>query len=173
MIPGLPPKPDDERNRRNPPIYKTVPVQWDGIVRGPELPKDVGVNWCPRTREWWEKWRCSPQGMVMHATDWEHMLETALLHNELWSPKIVLDSNGNLVQVSKTAAEMKGLATEIRSRVAAFGCTYEDRLKLRIEIRTPQSEADRQAEIASAAEEAINYAEMLAKEAANKGKKKK
>lgn len=174
-ISGLPPKHDDERQRRNAPVYKKVPLKWDGQVRGPELPKDIGVTWCPKAKDWWEKWRRSPQSMVMHETDWEEMLITAVLYNEFWLPKFVRNpSTKKLEQVSKSPAEMKNLAHEIATRLAAYGATYEARLKLRMEIITPLTEAAEKAAIEKDAESAVNYMEMLTKSAATKrGPRKK
>lgn len=170
-ITGPPPLPDEDRVRRNAPLYSKVPVKWDGVRRGPNLPKDIGVHWCPRTQAWWDVWRDSPQAMVMTDTDWESMLETAYLHHEFWSPKIVMNyKTKKLEQVSKSPAELKNIATELRARVAAFGATFEDRLKLRMQIMTPQLEQAEAAQIAQEAEAAVNYAEMLNKEASKKRK---
>jgi hypothetical protein len=81
---AFPRKEDDERLRRNAPIYDRVQVTWDGITRGPELP--AKHRWCERTLAWWQTWRTCPQSMVMTPTDWEAMLVTALVHDAIWSP---------------------------------------------------------------------------------------
>lgn len=52
-------------------------------------------------------------------TDWQVLLETALLHHVLWS---------------------KGkweYASEVRIRVAAFGATLADRQRLRMQVTVP------------------------------------
>lgn len=85
----------------------------DSEVRGPELPDEFA--WSTRTRNWWETWRRSPQAQSMTPTDWEFMLETAALHHEFWE--------GNT-----------GIAAELRLRVAKFGATMEDRMRLRLQI---------------------------------------
>lgn len=148
-------KDDDDRVRRNAPVYDKVPVKHDGLLRGPDLPDDR--DWGIRTMKWWETWRNSPQSMVMTPTDWELMLETALLHDMLWNP---LKAHG--------AVSVTQLASEVRRRVAAYGASFEDRVKLRMSIDTPQSEAARDAEIDQAAEQAVDYASRLAKAAAKK-----
>lgn len=51
----------------------------------------------------------------MTGTDWDFLLDTALLHAELWS--------GN-----------RSVAAELRLRVAKFGATPEDRARLRIQV---------------------------------------
>lgn len=84
----------------------------DGQVRGPELPE---YDWHPRTLAWWDTWRRSPQAQVMTPTDWDALMETALLHTELW--------NGD----TKAAAE-------VRLRTAKFGATPEDRLRLKMQV---------------------------------------
>lgn len=152
-------KDDDDRVRRNAPIYDKIQAKWDGQIRGPELPDDQ--NWCARTRQWWQTWRSSPQSMVMTPTDWELMLETALLVDMLWAPR---RSNQGAVSVTQ-------LASEIRRRVAAYGASFEDRMKLRMSIDTPQSAMAQEEEIEQAASSAIDYAERLAQKAAEKGGK--
>lgn len=145
---GTPPKDDDARQRRNAPIFDKTQVKWDGNVRGPELPDDY--TWCKRTQQWWEMWRCSAQAMVMHDSDWESMLETAMLHNRFWDH-----------ECSDTARN--AIAAELRRRVAAFGATFEDRLKLRMSVETPHTAMAREAEVANDAKEVVNYLERLNK----------
>jgi hypothetical protein len=84
----------------------------DGELRGPELPEG---DWHPRTVVWWDTWRRSAQAQVLTPTDWDVLMETALLHTELW--------NGD----TKAAAEL-------RLRVAKFGATVEDRLRLKMQV---------------------------------------
>lgn len=148
---GPAPKPDDERTRRNAPLHSKTNVQWDGITRGPELPEDH--QWSKRTREWWDTWRNSPQSMVMTATDWEVMLETALLHTQLWEPW-----NGKAMG----AVSITQLASEVRRRVAAYGATFEDRLKLRMQIETPlDGAAPSEQDIQRTAKKVVDYAQRL------------
>lgn len=87
----------------------------DGEVRGFPLPE--GMDWHPQTQQWWETWRRSPVAQKMLATDWDAHLDTALLHHAMWE-KGKLD-----------------LAAEIRLRVAKFGATYEDRLRLKLTVQ--------------------------------------
>lgn len=154
MMKGVPPSEDPVR--RNAPTFDKTYVAWDGEVRGPDLPElrmedEYGESfyfiWPERTREWWAGWRTSPQAMVMYDSDWEHMLETALLHARFWGG------------TAKTT-EMVSLAGEIRRRVASFGSTFEDRLKLRIVMHVPDETED-DAKIKDAAEKAVNYMERL------------
>jgi hypothetical protein len=93
-----------------------VTVEGDGQVFGPELPDSI--PWPAETRRWWETWRSSPQAHALVDTDWGFLLDTALLHAELWS--------------GKTA-----VAAELRLRVAKFGATPEDRARLRMQIEEP------------------------------------
>lgn len=110
---GPAPKDPAKRRRRNAdPVPATV-VAADGQVRGPELPGDV--DWPERTRRWWKTWRTSPQAKTLTETDWDFLLDTALLHSRLW--------RGD----AKVSAEL-------RLRVAKFGATPEDRARLRMQI---------------------------------------
>ena len=89
----------------------------DDEVRGPDLPP--GFEWPAPTRRWWDTWRTSAQSKALTDTDWDFLLDTALLHAELWS------GNG-------------AVAAELRLRVAKFGATPEDRLRLRMQVAEPE-----------------------------------
>jgi hypothetical protein len=106
------PKPATQRNRSNHgSSSRTLTV--DGELRGPDLP--LGPEWPSQTIEWWESWRRSAQAATFVSTDWEFLLDTALLHGQLW-------------------AGDASVAGELRLRVSKFGATPEDRLRLRMEI---------------------------------------
>lgn len=95
-------------------------------VAQPELPEfDVQVTvdgetlsqtfvWPDATRRWWETWGAEPLAEDFTATDWDFLLDTALLHAKVWG-----------------AGELK-LLPELRLRVAKMGATGEDRARLRI-----------------------------------------
>lgn len=107
---GPAPKNPNKRARRNgDPVPQTVLE----FVKGeqPDLPD--GYDWPARTRDWWEMWASSPQAKNFTQSDWDFLLDTALIHAEMWA--------GNL-----------GVAGELRLRVAKFGATPEDRARLRI-----------------------------------------
>lgn len=115
---GPAPKDPAKRRRRNADPIPTTELSEDGQLRGPELP--AGFSWPAPTRAWWQTWRESPQAQALTRTDWDFLLDTALLHAELWS------GNG-------------AVAAELRLRVAKFGATPEDRARLRMHIDdTPQ-----------------------------------
>lgn len=120
---GPAPKESRSRARDNAEWTKLVT---DGRVRGPRLPagEDVlpdGGDWHPQTKKWWHNWRTSPQASrMLSAPDWDYLLDTALMHHAMWA---------------------KGrweFAAEIRLRVANFGATPADRLRLRTEIEKPE-----------------------------------
>lgn len=115
---GPAPKADGERRRRNKPAAPMTVVAGDGQVRGPELPG--GYDWPAPTRGWWETWRSCAQASTFTETDWGFLMDTALLHAELWA--------GNAA-----------VASELRLRVAKFGATPEDRLRLRLSIESPET----------------------------------
>lgn len=82
----------------------------------PELPDWPGEgDWPARTRDWWQIWRKSPQADHFSSTDWDYLLDTALIHARLW--------NGEA-----------SAAAELRLRVAKFGATPEDRSRLHMQF---------------------------------------
>lgn len=84
----------------------------DGVVRGPDLPADVA--WHPRTAAWWQTWRLSAVAQRFTGTDWDFLLDTAILHTQFWSGD-------------------PAVGAELRLRVSKFGATIEDRMRLRVE----------------------------------------
>jgi len=123
---GPAPKDPATRRRRNVVPPPTV-VEADDELRGPDLPIDVLPNheqWHQRTRDWWRTWRTSAQAQTFTATDWDFLLDTALMHHTMWS-------QGRWE-----------FASELRLRAAKFGATPEDRLRLRLQVTpsTPKAE---------------------------------
>lgn len=154
-IPGTFPKDADDRLRRNrDTIATTVLEEWDGKVRGPELPD--GYTWYKETKLWWEHWRCSPQASVMTDLDWDELIMAAMLYNECWR-------RGKGISPQ---AKVQCFA-QVRRVTAAFGATFEDRLKLRMSVKTDASAKNEEEAIAEDAHQAIDYAEKLAKHAAD------
>lgn len=96
----------------------------DGLLGGFELPEGVlpdGESWHPVTREWWEAFRSSPQSVAMATeVDWFFLLDTALVHHNMWK-------NGRWE-----------FANEVRMRVAKFGATVADRAALKMELDVPE-----------------------------------
>lgn len=98
----------------------------DGKTRGPALPagalRDKAGNklpWNPMTRRWWNNWRRSPQAIrMMTGPDWDFLLDTALMHHQMWE------------------YGRWELAAEVRLRVQKFGATPEDRARLGLEVGT-------------------------------------
>lgn len=85
-------------------------------VTPPELPSSTpfrDLPWPERTRAWWDQWKSSPQAEHFTASDWDFLLDTAVLHAALW--------------MGDTKA-----GPELRLRVAKFGATVEDRARLRM-----------------------------------------
>jgi len=100
----------DERKRAAE-LTKLAPTNQ---LHGPDLPEG---EWHARTVDWWETWRRSPMATTFIESDWSFLLDTAMLHSEMW--------NGE----TKHAAE-------IRLRVGKLAGTPEDRLRLRMEVDT-------------------------------------
>jgi hypothetical protein len=117
---GRGPAPSKDRSQRVRPGKSVVPttvIASDDQLRGPDLPDDaLDEPWHSRTLAWWKTWRESPQAQAFTATDWDFLLDTALMHHTMWS---------------------KGrweFASELRLRAAKFGATPEDRARLRIQV---------------------------------------
>ncbi len=125
-MPGRGPAPKAVRSRPNDTARRQVEmtkVVQDGALRGPDLPEN---DWHPRTFAWWDTWRRSPQAQQFTATDWDFLLDTALLHSRLW--------NGEA-----------SAAAELRIRAAKFGATPEDRLRLKVQIDQEAEQAPKPA----------------------------
>lgn len=107
---GPAPKDPARRARRNVDPTPGTSIRFVAAVQ-PALPADM--EWHPRTVEWWAMWRDAPQAEHFMATDWDFLLDTAILHHLMWcgDPK---------------------LAAEVRLRVAKYGSTPEDRARLRM-----------------------------------------
>jgi len=122
---GPAPKDPTTRVRRNADPKPATVVAQDDELRGPNLPDDALPDaelWHPRTMSWWDTWRRSAQAQTFTATDWDFLIDTALMHHTMWS---------------------KGrweFASELRLRAAKFGATPEDRARLRMQV-TPQPAA--------------------------------
>jgi hypothetical protein len=114
-MPGRGPAPKKERTRPNDTARRSAEFTTllaDGELRGPELPDG---DWHPRTLDWWTTWRKSPMAATFIDADWSFLLDTAMLHSEMWQGE------------TKHAAE-------IRLRVGKLAGTPEDRLRLRMEV---------------------------------------
>lgn len=110
---GPAPKPAHRRARRNADPIPTAQLRFEPAAQ-PPLPD--GVDWHPRTRQWWEMWGNSPQAEHFMACDWDFLIDTALMHHDLWSK------------------HQWTLAAEVRLRVAKYGATPEDRARLRMQF---------------------------------------
>jgi len=124
---GKGPRPKDPANRvrtnADPTalrVYTAEPVKQPGlpdfdvqIEKDGELISQSFV-WPEATRRWWATWAAEPMAVDFTATDWDFMLDTALLHAKVWG-----------------AGDLK-LLPELRLRVAKMGATAEDRARLRI-----------------------------------------
>lgn len=110
---GPAPKSGDRRARRNSDATPTTILRFEEAEQ-PDLPD--GFPWPDATLEWWEMWRDSPQAEHFGSTDWSFLLDTAILHANLWG-------NGDTTVLA-----------ELRIRVAKFGATPEDRARLRMQF---------------------------------------
>jgi hypothetical protein len=112
---GFPPQP--ARRRRNVEASTTV-VQSTGKLAGPPLPE--GYDWHPQTVALWQSLRRSPLLANEPELGWQYLIDTALMHHTMWT---------------------KGrweFASEVRLRLASFGATPADRMRLKISIAGPE-----------------------------------
>src|SRR5699024_4802760 len=78
---GAAPKPADRRARRGNDATPTTILRFEEAEQ-PDLPD--GFPWPDATLEWWGMWRDSPQAEHFGSTDWSFLLDTAILHANLW-----------------------------------------------------------------------------------------
>lgn len=119
---GPAPKDPEKRTRRNATVPQTE-VTPDDELRGPDLPGDAldeDELWHPRTLAWWDTWRRSAQAQTFQPTDWDFLLDTALMHHTMWAKK------------------RWEFAAELRLRAGKFGATPEDRARLRLKVTEPE-----------------------------------
>lgn len=127
-MPGRGPAPTGKAIRRNKQPASTL-IKSTGKRMGFKLPEGMlfdkdgdEEDWHPATEAWWEAWRKSPQAShMLSEPDWFFMLDTALIHHNMWK-------NGRWE-----------FASEVRLRVSKFGSTPEDRMRLRQEIEVPET----------------------------------
>lgn len=142
---GVGPAPKEQRSRGRDTVVRDL-IRSDGKIGGFDLPDDVlppikvdgeleydidgnviREEWHPQTVRWWNNWRESPQATrMLTGPDWDYLLDTALLHHQMW----------------ESGGKNSERAAEIRLRVATFGATYADRLRLKYEIELPTEEFD-------------------------------
>lgn len=150
-----------DRIRRGEVVYDDIPICWDGEIRGPALPDNK--KWCLQTVAWWQTIRKSAQAMAFQDTDWLHMLDTARLHNKMWSAQqvVVKDDDGNdkAVWMDAKPSELSTLAGEIRRRCENYGFTWADRRKYGIHITSPEQAAQEASQVTR--QSAVDYRKKL------------
>lgn len=123
---GPPPKNPSQRARRNK-DPQPLRVLIEEPATQPSLP-DVqpdGEPWPTPTVAWWRMWRESALSSEFTSSDWSYLLDTAILHAQLWTGKATV-------------------AAELRLRVAQFGATPADRARLRIAFAQANEADERQ-----------------------------
>ena len=109
---GPAPKAPGRRVRRNKDQHQVTTIRFEAADQ-PDLPD--GHDWPAATVAWWRMWADSPLSDQFGTTDWSFLMDTALLHAQVWA--------GDLSSMP-----------ELRLRVAKFGATPEDRARLRIQF---------------------------------------
>ena len=114
--------PRDVLSRRNDTARRQaemVEIADTGELAGPELPQGVladGESWLPQTQALWAELRRSPLMRDEPSLTWTYMIDTAVLHHDMWQ-------HGELKH-----------AAELRLRLAKIGITPEDRQRLKVRI---------------------------------------
>lgn len=118
---GRGPAPKGQRARdRDTPEFDELEVS--GELHGKPLPEGVlpdGESWHPQTLIFWESLRRFPLLKDEPDLGWQFLIDTALMHHTMWT---------------------KGrweFASELRLRVAKYGATPEDRMRLKVKVQTP------------------------------------
>ena len=106
--------------QRDTPVFEEVSA--GGELFGAPLPEGVlpdAESWHPQTLALWDSLRSSPLLANEPDLGWQFLIDTALMHHTMWT---------------------KGkweFASEVRLRVAKFGATPEDRMRLKVKIVAP------------------------------------
>lgn len=123
---GNGPAPAENRRRQNRDTYADVRTRLvvDEELRGPELRggPDARSKWRPKTRDWWESWRRSPQACAFLESDWERLYMLAHLVDQYFARPHHL------------------IMAEIRLNESLLGGTHVDRLKARMKVESAQPE---------------------------------
>lgn len=122
---GRGPAPSDTRVRPNDAARRQAEMtelEDTGELHGEPLPEGVlpdGEAWHSETLKLWEGLRRNPLLADETEVGWSFLRDTALMHTVMWN---------------------KGrweFASEVRLRLAKYGATPEDRMRLKIKIKTP------------------------------------
>lgn len=95
-----------------------------GELYGEPLPDDLldGESWHPETLRFWDALRRNPLLADETEISWSFLRDTALMHHTMWTKR------------------KWEFAAELRLRYSKYGATPEDRMRLKIKIRTPLDE---------------------------------
>lgn len=124
---GRGPAPKPTRSRRRDADRRDselTPLVEDGELHGAPLPEGVLPDeepWHPQTLALWNALRRSPLLADEGDLGWQFLVDTALMHHTMWT---------------------KGrweFASEVRLRVAKFGATPEDRMRLKVKVTRPDT----------------------------------
>lgn len=145
----MPRKTDTERVRRNKEIPKASLPNWDGKIRGPELPimTPEGKCWNEHTIRWYEKWRRSAQAMYTTDVDWESLFIAALIYERI------------IAGVSNTA--LAALTGELRKREDAFGGSIQSRRTIGLGDNPEAAKIEDDDNIEREVSRTVNYFERL------------
>lgn len=126
-MPGRGPAPSSRRVRQRDEAALEAALETleeTGELAGSPLPEGVlpdGEAWHPQTLALWDALRRFPTLADEPDLGWQFLIDTALMHHTMWT---------------------KGrweFASEVRLRVAKYGATPEDRLRLKVKVERPSA----------------------------------
>lgn len=133
---GHGPAPKGERAReRDTPETTTLTEPDEDVLFGKPLPAGVlpkDQQWHPQTLALWDSLRRNPLLAAEPELGWQFLIDTALMHHTMW-----------------TAGKWE-FASEVRLRVAKFGATPEDRMRLKLKIEVPAAVAPKSPQVRAA-----------------------
>lgn len=124
-MPGRGPVPKATLSRPRASVARDAEMQQvadTGELHGRPLPEGVlpaEQQWHPQTLALWEAIRQLPMMVDETELGWQFLIDTALMHHTMWA---------------------KGrweFASEVRLRLAKFGATPEDRMRLKVKVVKP------------------------------------
>lgn len=104
---GRPPADDRSKVRNRHEIKGWLDVVDTPFLAGRKYELPPG-EWTERTIAWWDNVRTMPHAILWAATDWDYAVDTAYVHNMMWSG-------------------VSTAATELRQRERLMGITWESR----------------------------------------------
>jgi len=122
-ITGPPPKPADQRRRRNPPAHGWVEIAAVPFSGRPMPKRPGGLRWPAGTVAKWRAWSGMPHAAQWAESDWSYAVDSLHVAARFYETGTV------------------GAAAELRIREAQMGCTWASRQSLRLRYVAPHKDS--------------------------------